>query len=230
MWMPFSGLAPDAPRGSGGGDERWLITYADMITLLLVLFIILYSMANTDLEKFQAMAESLREVTHIRLKTRLGQTHHVVIRNAALGADVGQREHGALACLHERATRFGQRGKAERTDIVRNTETVARDGVEIVAGQEFARSIAHGVDNDIETIPVFGNPVEDCFDLAVVGDIARQDNVGVGLLGTFLDPRQQTLVLIGVGDFRAFAMHGLGDSPGDGTFAGDTHDQGALTG
>jgi len=61
MWMPFSGLAPDAPRGSGGGDERWLITYADMITLLLVLFIILYSMANTDLEKFQAMAESLRE-------------------------------------------------------------------------------------------------------------------------------------------------------------------------
>jgi chemotaxis protein MotB len=59
--MPHFGWLPEAPRGSGGGDERWLITYADMITLLLVLFIILYSMANTDLEKFQAMAESLRE-------------------------------------------------------------------------------------------------------------------------------------------------------------------------
>jgi chemotaxis protein MotB len=52
---------PTAPQGGEGGDERWLITYADMITLLLVLFIILYSMANTDLEKFQALAESLRE-------------------------------------------------------------------------------------------------------------------------------------------------------------------------
>jgi hypothetical protein len=25
-------------------------------------------------------------------------------------------------------------------------------------------------------------------------------------------------------------MHGLGDTPGNGTFAGDTHDEGALTG
>ena len=46
MWLP------GVPRGEEGGDERWLITYADMITLLLVLFIILYSSANADLEKF----------------------------------------------------------------------------------------------------------------------------------------------------------------------------------
>ncbi|NPV06695.1 MAG: OmpA family protein [Anaerolineae bacterium] len=40
--------------------ERWLLTYADMITLLLVFFIVLYSMANTDLRKFAAVAESMR--------------------------------------------------------------------------------------------------------------------------------------------------------------------------
>ncbi len=39
--------------------ERWLLTYADLITLLLVLFIVLYSMAQTDTQKFQEMAESL---------------------------------------------------------------------------------------------------------------------------------------------------------------------------
>ncbi len=39
--------------------ERWLLTYADMITLLLVFFIILYSIANTDLQKFSAVAESM---------------------------------------------------------------------------------------------------------------------------------------------------------------------------
>lgn len=40
------------------GGERWLLTYADMITLLLALFIILYSMSNIQAKKFAKMAES----------------------------------------------------------------------------------------------------------------------------------------------------------------------------
>lgn len=38
-------------------DERWLLTYSDMITLLLALFMILYSMSSIDAKKFAAMAE-----------------------------------------------------------------------------------------------------------------------------------------------------------------------------
>lgn len=41
-------------------DERWLITYADMITLLMVFFVVLFSMANTDLKKFAQVAESMQ--------------------------------------------------------------------------------------------------------------------------------------------------------------------------
>jgi chemotaxis protein MotB len=52
---------PQAPLGSEGGGERWLITYSDLITLLMVMFIILYSTANTDLEKFKALAESMAQ-------------------------------------------------------------------------------------------------------------------------------------------------------------------------
>ncbi|CUS89327.1 Membrane MotB of proton-channel complex MotA/MotB, partial [Candidatus Kryptonium thompsonii] len=33
--------------------ERWLITYADLITLLLGLFVVLYSMSQIDLNKYQ---------------------------------------------------------------------------------------------------------------------------------------------------------------------------------
>ncbi len=51
---------PQVPLGGEGG-ERWLITYADMITLLLVMFIILYATANTDLAKFKALAESMAQ-------------------------------------------------------------------------------------------------------------------------------------------------------------------------
>lgn len=42
------------------GMMRWLLTYVDMITLLLALFILLYSMSQTDVAKFKAAAESVR--------------------------------------------------------------------------------------------------------------------------------------------------------------------------
>jgi chemotaxis protein MotB len=38
-------------------DESWLIPYADLLTLLLALFIVLFSMSSVDAKKFQAMAE-----------------------------------------------------------------------------------------------------------------------------------------------------------------------------
>ena len=38
--------------------ERWLITYADMITLLLALFMMLYALSVLDLQKFQAFREA----------------------------------------------------------------------------------------------------------------------------------------------------------------------------
>src|SRR5215210_4169182 len=40
--------------------ERWLITYADMITLLMVLFIVLYSISQVDLAKFRQLKEGIK--------------------------------------------------------------------------------------------------------------------------------------------------------------------------
>ena len=40
-------------------SERWLLTYSDMITLLLVLFIMMYTISKVDTQKFNALAESL---------------------------------------------------------------------------------------------------------------------------------------------------------------------------
>ncbi|HEX2993794.1 MAG TPA: flagellar motor protein MotB [Anaerolineales bacterium] len=41
-------------------DERWLVSYADFITLLMVLFVILYSMGQIDIKKYKTLAESMR--------------------------------------------------------------------------------------------------------------------------------------------------------------------------
>jgi len=39
--------------------ERWLVSYADMMTLLLVLFVVLYAMSQVDQQKFAALAKGL---------------------------------------------------------------------------------------------------------------------------------------------------------------------------
>jgi len=41
--------------------ERWLVSYADMVTLLMCLFIVLYAMSQVDKDKFAALASGLSE-------------------------------------------------------------------------------------------------------------------------------------------------------------------------
>lgn len=48
-----------AAHGEIHADERWLITYADMITLLLAVFIVLYALSDTNVRKFTAFAQSV---------------------------------------------------------------------------------------------------------------------------------------------------------------------------
>ncbi|MGE5482517.1 MAG: flagellar motor protein MotB [Bacteroidota bacterium] len=43
----------------GGGGLRWLLTYADLITLLMAFFIIMYAMSRVDLKKYERLANSL---------------------------------------------------------------------------------------------------------------------------------------------------------------------------
>lgn len=52
-------------RGRGGHEEehenheRWLVTYADMVTLLMVLFIVMFAMSQVDERKFNALKAGL---------------------------------------------------------------------------------------------------------------------------------------------------------------------------
>lgn len=43
-----------------GDRDRWMVTYSDMITLLLIFFIILYSMSQVEKSKFNSLIKSLR--------------------------------------------------------------------------------------------------------------------------------------------------------------------------
>jgi chemotaxis protein MotB len=46
-------------EGAHDNDERWLLTYSDLITLLFVLFVVMYAISTTDVRKFVALAQSV---------------------------------------------------------------------------------------------------------------------------------------------------------------------------
>ncbi len=47
------------PKQKKENSERWLLTYSDLITLLMILFILLYAISNVDKEKYSKLSESL---------------------------------------------------------------------------------------------------------------------------------------------------------------------------
>jgi len=52
--------------GHGGASrDRWLVTYADMLTLLLALFIIMYSISKADVQRFRQFQQGLQRAFHI---------------------------------------------------------------------------------------------------------------------------------------------------------------------
>ena len=58
--MKSRGGAPEDKADSG----RWMLTYSDMITLLLALFILMYSMSTADAAKFKDVSNALKVVFH----------------------------------------------------------------------------------------------------------------------------------------------------------------------
>ncbi len=54
-----------AQGGHGPGHERWLITYADLITLLLVFFVVMYSISKADEAKFAKLNASLQRAFNV---------------------------------------------------------------------------------------------------------------------------------------------------------------------
>lgn len=64
-----------------GSSSEWLNTYADMVTLLLTFFILLYSMSSVDDVKWQELVKAFDD--------RFGTTDQVVLRDPGDGDSIG---------------------------------------------------------------------------------------------------------------------------------------------
>src|SRR3954451_12465064 len=49
------------PAAEHDNEERWLLTYADMITLLMALFMVMFSIAKVNKSKLESLSQSLQE-------------------------------------------------------------------------------------------------------------------------------------------------------------------------
>jgi chemotaxis protein MotB len=82
-----------ADHGDIHADERWLVTYADMITLLLAVFIVMYALSDTNLRKFNAFAQSLSAA--FTTDVFLGTDAFTVTTGQEVVPDVGQTDVGS---------------------------------------------------------------------------------------------------------------------------------------
>ena len=89
---------PHRRRHSAGHDEeheanheRWLLTYADMITLLMVLFIVLFAISVVDKKKFAELADGLSH--------QFGNTNKVLPAGTGVldGGKTANNDQGQLA-------------------------------------------------------------------------------------------------------------------------------------
>ncbi len=56
-------------EGEHENEERWLLTYADMITLLMTLFMVLFAISSVNTSKFEALQKSLAEAISGKIVT-----------------------------------------------------------------------------------------------------------------------------------------------------------------
>jgi chemotaxis protein MotB len=108
-------LAPKREHQGGHAEnhERWLITYADMITLLMAFFIMMYAMSIVNLGKFSQLAVSIRSGFggHERgmMDTALGiteQTGSVPANSFQLLTQIAQDVRNALGQDAQRDVEF----------------------------------------------------------------------------------------------------------------------------
>ncbi|HJS94343.1 MAG TPA: OmpA family protein [Solirubrobacteraceae bacterium] len=58
--MASHGKKRRGPAAEHENEERWLLTYADMLTLLFALFMVLFSISSVNISKYQVLQQSLK--------------------------------------------------------------------------------------------------------------------------------------------------------------------------
>lgn len=129
--------------GAGGhaDDERWLLTYADMITLLMALFMVLFSITSVNKSKLEVLSKSLQEAFSGKVLPG-GRS----IRDS--GANPSSDQPPAEAPIPAITTVVGQaEAKSSAADAAKEQESFRRLKQQI---DQYAR--AYGLQRTVQTV------------------------------------------------------------------------------
>jgi chemotaxis protein MotB len=140
-----------------GGTLRWLLTYADMITLLLAFFVVMYAVSRLDAQKYQALTASLRGA--FRRST--------LVVTPILGTDTLKSPPEAvptLPVMQQLAADFAEDLRAGRIEIERAPDAIVLrfpDAILFSRGSAEVQDAAHGLLAKVaQVLRKVPNPIE----------------------------------------------------------------------
>jgi chemotaxis protein MotB len=112
-------------------SERWLVTYADMLTLLMVLFIVLFAMSQVDEKKYSALRSGLAEGFGGSTSIMQGSDSFLEERPEETSPDLVTDPLFQTPAVHQPAVLDVARREFDRLDKVRQQleETLRRHGL-----------------------------------------------------------------------------------------------------
>ncbi|HAI20615.1 MAG TPA: flagellar motor protein MotB, partial [Clostridiales bacterium UBA8153] len=108
-------------QGGGANTSAWLSTYGDMVTLLLCMFVLLFSMATLDAQKFERVVISMRSALGVLPGARVPHPAPTLDVDM-LRQQLMREEETAMDTLHERLEVYIQeQGMAGSLRVTRET-------------------------------------------------------------------------------------------------------------
>jgi chemotaxis protein MotB len=103
-----------SPHQRGGGQDRWLLSYADFVTLLFALFVTMYAVSTVDADKLAPAASSMRSA----FDGETGETATAPLTNlGVIVADPGQLDR----VRHELARVLADAIAAGRLELIEDS-------------------------------------------------------------------------------------------------------------
>ncbi len=93
----MSRKAPDTPKPDN--HERWIVTYADMLTLLFALFVVLWSMSDPNATKLKQVRTSLDKAFNVGVLTGVTGASPIFDSGGGLTPSIGEIKGRDLAAI-----------------------------------------------------------------------------------------------------------------------------------
>lgn len=144
---------------NGPKGNEWLSTYSDMVTLVMTLFILLYSMSTVDKEKLQSISKAFSELSGKSVDSVLQDAQYNNNNNPIIGGEsnnTDQDESTQAQAMYQDIKKFIQENKLDNViDLAQNDKGIVlqlKDNILFDSGEADLKSDSNEILDKINTI------------------------------------------------------------------------------